>query len=243
MKTMIAIPCMDAVATDFCQSLVNMRYVGEVQFGFTECSLIYHARTQLCRMAMEAGADYVLWLDSDVIFKPNLMEDLMTDIQGKDMVTAIYHMRRPPFRPVIWKKIKPGLLPGLCEIEPYDDYPTDGLFEVEGCGFGAVLMKTEVIKDVAETFHETFGPIPGFGEDLSFCVRARTCGYKIHADPKLQIGHKGGMIINEDTFRAFRAKVGNINQIDPNTKTDDTERGEDNAERVQAGAEDLDGGV
>lgn len=233
MKTLIAIPCMDAVQTDFCRSLVNMRYVGEVTFGFTECSLIYHARTQLCRMALEAEADYVLWLDSDVIFRPNLMEDLMTDIQGKDMVTAIYHMRRPPFRPVIWKTITPGVLPGQGNVEPYDDYPEDGLFEVAGCGFGAVLMKTGVINDVATTFHETFGPMPGFGEDLSFCIRARGCGYKIWADPKLQVGHKGAMIINGDTFSAFRAKVAQ----------EQAKRGEDNAERVQAGAEDHNGGV
>ena len=239
MKTLIAIPCMDAVQMEFCQSLVNMRTVGEIQYGFTSCSLIYHARTQLCRMAMEAGADYVLWLDSDVIFKPSLMEDLMEDIQGNDIVTAIYHMRRPPFRPVIWKNIEPGLLPGLCKVEPYDDFPTDGLFEVAACGFGAVLMKTAVIRDVAETFHETFGPIPGLGEDLSFCIRARTCGYKILADPKLLIGHKGSLIINEETFRTFRGRVANINKYDPNTE----KRGEDNAERVQAGAEDHDGGV
>ena len=207
MKTMIAIPCMDMVQTEFVRSLVSMRYVGEVQFIFTECSLIYQARTALCRMAMEAGADYVLWLDSDVVFQPDLMERMMDDIQGKDMVSAIYHARKPPFRPVIWKTIRTGLLPENAQVEQYDDYPEDGLFEIEGCGFGAVLMKTGVIRDVAETFHQTFGPIPGLGEDLSFCVRARNCGYKIWCDPSLQIGHKGSLIINRDTFRAFRART------------------------------------
>ena len=207
MKTMIAIPCMDMVQTEFVRSLVSMRYVGEVQFIFTECSLIYQARTALCRMALEAEADYVLWLDSDVVFPPDLMERLMEDIQGKDMVTAVYHARKPPFRPVIWKIIRTGLLPENAQVEQYDDYPEDGLFEIEGCGFGAVLMKTGVIRDVAETFHQTFGPIPGMGEDLSFCIRARNCGYKIWCDPSLQIGHKGSLIINQDTFRAFRKRT------------------------------------
>ena len=231
MKTLIAIPCMDAVQTDFCRSLVNMRYVGEVQFGFTECSLIYHARTELCKMAMEAESDYVLWLDSDVVFKPDLMETLMTDIQGRDMVTAVYHMRRPPFRPVIWKTLTPGILPGHGTVVHYDDYPTDGLFEVEACGFGTVLMKTGVIKDVAETFHETFGPMAGFGEDLSFCIRARSCGYKIHCDPSLQVGHKGSMIINQSTFGAYRTKVKEIEQEGKN------------ADGMQTGAEDQDRSV
>ena len=221
MKTMIAIPCMDTVQTEFVRSLVSMRYVGEVQFIFTECSLIYHARTSLCKMALEAGADYVLWLDSDVVFQPDLMERLMEDIQGRDMVTAVYHGRRPPFRPVIWKTITTGLLPENMVVEQYDDYPTDGLFEIAACGFGAVLMKTGVIRDVAQTFHQTFSPLPGLGEDLSFCVRARNCGFRIWCDPSLQIGHKGSMIINQDTFRAFRARI----------KT----RGEDDAEGSEKG--------
>ena len=210
MKTIIAIPCMDTVQTEFVRSLVNMRYVGEIQFCFTECSLVYQARTALCKMALEAEADFVLWLDSDVIFHAGMMEELMTDIQGKDMVTAVYHGRRPPFKPVIYKTITPGLLPATIKVEEYPDYPTDGLFEVEGCGFGAVLMKTGVIRDVAETFHQTFSPIPGLGEDLSFCVRARNCGYKIWCDPKIQIGHKGAMVIDGNTFRAYRAKKSEV---------------------------------
>lgn len=209
MKTIIAIPCMDMVQTEFVRSLVSMRYVGEIQFCFTECSLIYQARTALCKMAMDAEADYVLWLDSDVVFQPDLMEKLMEDIQGRDMVTAVYHARRAPFRPVIWKTIKTGLLPTDTQVEQYDDYPEDGLFEIEGCGFGAVLMKIGVIRDVAETFHQTFSPVTGLGEDLSFCVRARSCGYKIWCDPALQIGHKGAMIINHDTFRAFSGRKEN----------------------------------
>lgn len=223
MKTLIAIPCMDTVQTEFVRSLVSMRYVGEVQFMFTECSLIYHARTSLCKMALEAGADYVLWLDSDVIFEPDLMERLMEDIQGRDMVTAVYHGRRPPFKPVIWKTITTGLLPENMVVEQYDDYPEDGLFEIAACGFGAVLMKIGVIADVAATFHQTFSPLPGLGEDLSFCVRARNCGIKIWCDPKLQIGHKGSTIINQNTFRAFRARM-------------ETEmRGEHHAERSETG--------
>ena len=218
MKTIIAIPCMDMVHTEFVRSLVSMRYVGEIQFCFTECSLIYQARTALCKMAMDAGADYVLWLDSDVVFQPDLMERLMEDIQGRDMVTAVYHARKAPFRPIIWKTIRTGLMPTDAQVEQYDDYPTDGLFEVEGCGFGAVLMKIGVIRDVAETFHQTFAPVTGLGEDLSFCVRARSCGYKIWCDPALQIGHKGAMIINQDTFRAFRGRMGT------------EKRGEDHAE-------------
>ena len=208
MKTMIAIPCMDTVQTEFAQSLVRMQPVGYVRHAFLACSLIYKSRNDLGRMAVSEDTDFVLWLDSDVIFPSNLMADLMADMEGRDIVTGIYHMRRAPFRPVIWRKLRQGLTPAENESETYDDYPKDGIFEIEGCGFGTVLMRTQVLKDVLEKTGELFGPLPGYGEDLSFCVRARACGYKIHCDPRIQIGHKAATIVTDETFQAYRKASG-----------------------------------
>ena len=210
MKTMIAIPCMDTVQTEFAQSLMRMKLVGEVQHAFLSCSLIYKSRNDLADMAIQAGADYVLWLDSDVIFPSTLMVDLMADMEGRDMVTGIYHMRRPPFKPVIWKKLRQGIVPADNENEDWDDYPKDGIFEIDGCGFGCVMMRASMLQPIVDRYHDLFSPLPGYGEDLSFCVRAKSCGFKIHADPKLQIGHKGSLIISDDTFDAFRKAGGKV---------------------------------
>ena len=208
MKTMIAIPCMDTVQTEFAQSLMRMKLVGEVQHAFLSCSLIYKSRNDLADMAIQAKADYVLWLDSDVIFPSTLMVDLMADMEGRDMVTGIYHMRRPPFKPVIWKKLRQGIVPADNENEDWDDYPKDEIFEIDGCGFGCVMMRASMLQPIVDRYHDLFSPLPGYGEDLSFCVRARSCGFKIHADPKLQIGHKGSLIISDETFDAFRKAGG-----------------------------------
>lgn len=210
MKTMIAIPCMDTVQTEFAQSLVNMRPVGEIRHAFESCSLIYKSRTDLGMLAIKEGADFVLWLDSDVIFPPDLMIDLMEDMKGRDIVTGVYHMRRAPFKPVIWKTLRQGLTPDENESVDYNDYPKDQIFEVEGCGFGAVMMRTSVLAAVRDKYHELFSPVPGYGEDLSFCVRARGCGFKIHCDPRIQIGHKAATIVTGESFEAYRKAGGLI---------------------------------
>lgn len=210
MKTMIAIPCMDTVQTEFAQSLVNMRPVGEIRHAFESCSLIYKSRTDLGLLAIKEGADFVLWLDSDVIFPPDLMIDLMEDMKGRDIVTGVYHMRRAPFKPVIWKRLRQGLTAEENENEDYCDYPKDQIFEVEGCGFGAVMMRTSVLEAVRDRYHELFAPVPGYGEDLSFCVRARGCGFKIHCDPRIQIGHKAATIVTGESFEAYRKAGGLI---------------------------------
>lgn len=210
MKTMVVVPCMDMVQTEFCQSLVRMKTIGETRFDFISCSLIYKARTDLGLIALKEKADYVLWLDSDMVFPSDLLVDLMKDIEGRDIVTGIYHMRRAPFRPVIYKTLKQGMVPAENVSEHYDDYPKDGLFKVDGCGFGCVLMRAGVLQSVVDKYHELFAPLPGYGEDLSFCVRARGCGYEIWADPKIQLGHKAATIVTNETFDAYRGSAGAI---------------------------------
>jgi VCBS repeat-containing protein len=90
------------------------------------------------------------------------------------------------------------------ESEDYLDYPKNEIFEIDGCGMACCLMRTEVIEAVMNKYHDCFAPLPGYGEDLSFCIRARACGYSIHADPRLQIGHRAETIITNNTFEAYR---------------------------------------
>jgi len=206
MKTMIAIPCMDQVQTEFVQSLVALKPVGQIRHAFLASSLVYKSRTDLGLMAIAEKADYVLWLDSDMVFPPELLVDLMDDMEGRDMVSGICHMRRPPYTPVLYEKLRQGFTPAENESNKLIDYPKDGPFMVEGCGFGCVMMKTEVLKSVVDKYHELFAPLPGYGEDLSFCIRARGCGYDIWADPKIQIGHKASTIVTNETFEAYREK-------------------------------------
>lgn len=203
---MIAIPCLDTVQTEFAQSLVALKPVGQIRHAFLASSLIYKSRTDLSLLAIAEKADFVLWLDSDMVFPPELLTDLMEDMKGRDIVSGICHMRRPPFRPVLYRKLRQGLTPAENESERMDDYPTDGPFRVEGCGFGCVMMRTEVLQSVVDKYREVFAPLPGYGEDLSFCIRARGCGYDIWADPKVQVGHKASTIVTKDTFEAYRKK-------------------------------------
>jgi len=213
MKTMIAIPCGETVQTEFSKSLNNLCLngrVGQMYVAYLPGSLVYKARNDLALHALEEKADYVLWIDSDMIFPSNLLIDLMRDMEDekKDIVAGVCHMRREPYKPVLWSKLRQGLTAFENESECLVDYPRDGLFEVEGCGFGCILMKTEVIHAVQDKYSELFAPLPGYGEDLSFCIRARGCGYRIWVDPKVQVGHKGAMIVDDRVFQAFRQKLG-----------------------------------
>ena len=204
---MVLIPCMETVQTEFCRDLVKMKHVGNVQHKFQINSLIYKSRNELALSALAEGADFALWLDSDVIFPSSLLEDLIADMtEERDIVTGVYHMRRFPFAPVIWKTLTWGPNPEDNVSELAAEYPEE-IFEVDACGFGCVLMRTTVLKAVLEKFHEMFSPVSGIGEDLTFCLRARKCGFRIWCDPRIQLGHKATTIVTKRTWDEYKDRL------------------------------------
>lgn len=201
-KILIAVPSMDFCPVGFAQSLATLNKVGDCAISFNVGSLIYDARNNLSKQAIHMEADYVMWFDSDMIFAPDTLERMVKHMEeGRDIVSGLYFRRSKPYTPVLFKKL--NLSAQYDKWEGYDDYPQE-LFEVEGIGFGCVMMKTEVLIDMACEFVNWFEPLNGFGEDLAFCIRARQLGYKIWCDPTIKCGHMGHTIITEDFYKAFK---------------------------------------
>lgn len=206
MKTLIAIPCMDMVHTTFMKSLLQMRKTGEVGFAISSSSLVYDARNNLAKQAVDGGFDRILWLDSDMDFGPDLMEKLTEDLEENnlDVVGGIYFSRKEPIVPVVYQKVGYYHSEEEDEVTPaalnYYEYPQNELFLCEGIGFGAVLMTTDIVKKVQEKYGLPFSPILGFGEDLSFCMRARAVGGEIMCDSRIKVGHVGLKSYSEEDY-------------------------------------------
>lgn len=211
MRTLIAIPCMDQVPALFAQSLSTMRMVGECQIAFQIGSLIYTSRDDLARYAMKEGFDYVLWLDSDMVFPEDFHERMLKTLteNNLDILSGIYYKRKPPYSPVIFDKMQ--LKGKIWDYSWLEDVP-DSLFEVGACGFGCVLLKTEVLMSVQLKHGYLFHPMQNGGEDVAFCVRARDCGYKIMCDPTIVCGHVGNVVITDTLYKQYRALSDTIKQ-------------------------------
>ena len=198
MKTLIAIPCMDMMHTSFVCSLISqppLKDKTEITFGAN--SLIYDTRNQLTEKAIKEGFDRVLWIDSDMTFSPDFSHRLAARLdEGYEFVSGLYITRKNPPKPVIFKKLteKPE------EVEFYLDYPRDSLFEIAACGFGGVMMTVDLLKRVMEKFGRPFSPIFGYGEDISFCIRAGLLGTKMYCDSSIKMGHVGYKEITEDAY-------------------------------------------
>ena len=200
MRIMIAVPCMDTVHTLFYASSIALRKPEGTEVAIASCSLVYEARHILARKAMDDGFDRVLWLDSDMKFEPDLLERLSADLdQGLDFVSAVYFTRKNPVKPVIYRVCHPEKKKNgetYPALDPVREIP-DGLFEIEGCGFGAVMMNTDVIRGAGVL---PFYPELRFGEDLTFCWKARQAGFKLYCDGRIEAEHIGSSIINRKTW-------------------------------------------
>lgn len=193
MRLLIGIPSHDYIHAEFVKCLVALttqltRDGINFETFINNGTLVYVARDKIARKAINEEFTHVLWLDSDMVFTQNLYSDLMDC--GKDFVTGIAHARRKPFASCLFTAINDD-----GSFTRYEgDYPNEP-FEVAGCGFACVLISTEILRNVQFRYKTCFLPFPEWGEDLSFCRRAKSLGYKIWVEPMVQLGHIGHEVI------------------------------------------------
>ncbi|MBQ1569539.1 MAG: hypothetical protein IIZ78_00340 [Clostridiales bacterium] len=195
MKLLIAIPTYDYMHFQFVECLTKliMRLDADginYDVVYKGGTLVYVGRDKLAKLAIEKGYSHVLWLDSDMIFNEDLLDNLMES--GKDFVTGIAHGRRSPHCSCLFKSIWP-----MVDRWEGHDYPHSA-FKVGGCGFACVLIKTDIIRHVYETHGTAFYPMRELGEDLAFCKRAVELNHEIWAEPKVWLGHIGHITVYPD---------------------------------------------
>lgn len=205
MKTLIAIPCHDKVDAAFVRCLLALERSGEMAVQLLANSLVYVSREQLCRQALENDCDAVLFLDSDMTFAPDLFQKLKAagEEENAEVVTALAFRRRPPYTPCIWERIRIG--EGDPIVEEFDDIP-EGRVDIDACGMAGCLISTKIIRKVFERYGTCFSPLPKFGEDISFCIRAKQCGANIICETDAEMGHLSQLVVDRSAFNSYRQK-------------------------------------
>ena len=186
MKLLVAVPTTDFVHGEFMKCLVDLSIKLQkdgVDFQVKPLggTLVYVARARLAHYAMNEGFTHVLWLDSDMTFGPDIVDDLL--FCGKDMVCGAFVMRRPQWGPCVYTSINED-----GSLEKVREFGTEP-FRVAGCGFAAVLTKVDLLKAVYNVFGTTFKPMDHLAEDLAFCWRVNEIGGEIWCEPTVRPGH------------------------------------------------------
>jgi GT2 family glycosyltransferase len=159
------------------------------------------ARNTAADHALEQGMDYVLFIDDDMVIKPD--SRLFTNLikHDKDITVPLFFHRRQPYAPLIFKrKVRAG--GAYTTFDNIMDYGK-GLIRVDGAGCGVMLIKTEVFKKLDKPYFKHSDDV---GEDLYFCNKAVNAGFKIYCDTSLEVGHIGDPEVSwESTYRQYEA--------------------------------------
>jgi hypothetical protein len=143
----------------------------------------------------EKDYDYIMWIDSDIIFKPEHFFKLLE--HDKDIVSGLY-LRQPledgleaiPVAYACFDSHKQA-------ISTADPKVNGELIKVWSNGMGWMLIKKGVFEKVE---YPWFGPIPiglGYhGEDISFQLRAKDAGFDSYVDTSIVVGHEKEVVLN-----------------------------------------------
>jgi hypothetical protein len=164
--------------------------------------LVPFARERLADSVVESGSDYLFMVDDDMIAPEDLFYKLVA--HNKDICAALAFTRNPDHKPVIYQEIA-GFDPVTQKTFSLPkfvlNYPRNKLVQCDAVGFGAVLIKAEVLKKVPKPW---FFGMEGTGEDVAFCYKARKVGCEVWMDTSIKLGHLGApVVVTEDYSDAW----------------------------------------
>lgn len=192
-RVAICMPSGDMVHADFAMSLAALAFSTQVPIALvnTKGSLVASNRNRLVDEAERFDCEWLLFLDSDMLFPRDTIARLLA--HGKDIVGATYCKRVEPYE-VLGRTLDGGPLEAAT-----------GLVEVAGLPTGCLLVRRSVFAALRKPYFRTpareDGEVDGLpahieGEDYYFCRVAREAGFSVWLDVDLtmQMGHIGQQI-------------------------------------------------
>jgi len=209
-KVLVGIPMYDSMKAKSLACYTDF-LVREAHSPRISCHAMYHGgtyldvnREEIAQTAINENYDYLFFVDSDMIFKSDVLERLYD--RNKGIIGAIYSIRGgKEHGPCIYNYSKKQDTYVIFKHWPLND----GVIKVDGIGTGLLLIKISELKKIPAprfAYLECETPDSGgnrrrLGEDLSFCHRCMDNNIKIYADTTIWTGHLGEHVF---TYRDFQ---------------------------------------
>jgi hypothetical protein len=239
-KITIGITSPGHVVTDFMTSILDVarsqKQLGQF-ISLQGSGVISRLRNQIVATFLEKTTDdWLLQIDTDQRFTVDHFKKLVAaaDKDKRPIVSGVVHggwdvgeLYLEPV-PCIFKM---GSDNGLYAVH---DYEEDSVIEVDAAGTGAIIVHRSVferfVKEADQTHQGSkwcfYQDMPlhheWVGEDLLWCIRAKSFGYKLYAHTGVQMEHQRKMWIgakqHKDFARFRRARLQSEEQINGNNK-------------------------
>lgn len=201
-KLAVLIPCRDMLHSAHAHCLAAMVKLNtssglDTHVVMDSSTVLLTQRQRLAIEAQNIGAEYMLWLDSDIAFPATTALRLLA--HKEPVVAANYVRRQMPAKGVAYPKI------GDWE-NPLPFESTNELIPVEGIGMGCMLVKTSILDEIPKPwfeFHYTAESNDHLGEDMDFCMKMAEAGYTVKVDTNLsmELRHLGTWAFGPDLIK------------------------------------------
>lgn len=195
-RILLAIPTAKYIESETFKSIYDLEVPDNVEltfqyfFGYQ----IDQIRNLIAHWAKDF--DYLFSVDSDIILPPDTLKKFLK--HDVDIVSGVYIQRKPNTEIIeVYRKNEHG---GVSNVSMKDLMPI-GLHEIDGCGFGCVLVKSEVIKKIGYpqfVYKSALDHKDTISEDVYFCKRAQEVGAKVYVDSSVICNHLGTTIYRPD---------------------------------------------
>ena len=143
-------------------------------------------RNMIVRDALQLGASYLMFLDTDVFPPAHAFPQLY--YWRLPIVSGLYWSKRG--YPAMWRAV-----PGSKEVRPITEYSHNVLVQADYVGMGVCLIDMRVFQFIPEpwfdwTLDRPDIPLSGFSEDFFFCDNARRAGFPVYVDVNVQCLHE-----------------------------------------------------
>ncbi len=158
-------------------------------------------RNQTAKLALEWEADYLMFIDDDVVIPINSLDRLINC--NSDIAAGWTLIRGYPFQNMFYRYVDGN--PQAIENFPDSALPIIAdQVKVDAVGFSCALIKCELLKKVPQPWFVTG---PSNTEDIYFCIKARHFlpDTSIVVDTSIKTSHAlGTEYISPDTKEAYR---------------------------------------
>lgn len=167
---------------------------------------VARARNLLVERFLATDHTWLWMVDTDMTWQPDALAGLLADDQPVVGGLCFGIGEGRPI-PTIFDTIT---LAGEDVIVRVESYPRDRLVSCAATGAAFLLIHRRVLEAVRDRqfsaafpwFQETERDGFPVGEDVTFCLRAGECGYQVHVDTRIKVGHTKTVTVTEATFDA-----------------------------------------
>lgn len=196
MNLVIGIPSAGNPAQPFLESLRQLTLPESIT-GFGNITVtgnyVPAQRELLARHALRVNGDVLLMIDDDIVVPPDALTKLLSVFENDPragVAGGLYYAR---------DGIRPMAVAGWNPLDTTSAYTPAFLHdpvEVDGVGFGCVLVKCAVFKALGEPYfsaqvflEESLRRVRVCNEDYLFCKRAAEAGFATYLHAGVRLGH------------------------------------------------------